>query len=57
VPPEICWILRETPNPCFSPAIRDCKISKSKVPCKRVVGRESKIISYRRSIGIVPVHL
>src|SRR6266436_3523299 len=38
VPPVICWILRETPNPCISPAISDFKISKSNVPCKRLVG-------------------
>src|SRR5437660_2346054 len=38
VPPVICWILRETPNPCISPAISDFKISRSKVPCKRLVG-------------------
>src|ERR1700730_13295060 len=55
VPPVICWILRETPNPCFSPAIRDFKISKSKVPCNRVVGSESKLYLlltlYRNNTG------
>src|SRR5882724_4555827 len=42
VPPVICWILREIPNPCISPATRDFKISKSRVPCMRVVGPELK---------------
>src|SRR5258707_13391287 len=55
VPPVICWILRETPNPCFSPAIRDFKISRSKVPCNRVVGSESKLYLlltlYRNNTG------
>src|SRR5579863_7993221 len=43
VPPVICWILREIPNPCISPEISDFKISKSKVPCKRLVCSGLKI--------------
>src|SRR2546430_6165869 len=42
VPPVICWILRETPSPCISPATSDFRISRSKVPCKRVVDSEFK---------------
>jgi len=40
VPAVICWILREIPNPCISPAPSEFKISRSNVPCKRVVGAE-----------------
>src|SRR6266566_5283680 len=59
VPPVICWILREIPNPCISPARSDFKINRSKVPCKSVVGSEFKTYllsalyryTYRMSIG------
>src|SRR2546429_2885813 len=40
VPPVICWILREMPKPCISPVASDFKISRSNVPCSRVVGSE-----------------
>jgi len=57
VPPVICWIRREIPNPCISPTINDFKISRSKVPCKRLVCSELKEASYRLSIGRVRAFL
>src|SRR5689334_21928468 len=52
VPPVICWILREMPKPCSSPVASDFKMSRSRVPCKRVVGSEITRHSYRTSIGV-----
>src|SRR5258707_12915437 len=36
------WILREIPRPCISAATSDFRMSRSRVPCKRVVGSEPK---------------